>query len=573
MATSNHKTRIRLLIGGIFLVTLIFGGRLFFLQIVEGADYGELADRQYLRSARTFFDRGSIYFSDRDGSLVPAATLKQEFLVTMNPQLVNSPGATYDFLVKELTDLKKDEFLDLMKGERMYAEIADGVPKTVADNIMELDLKGVYVYKEKRRFYPAQRMASHVLGFMAYRGENYTGIYGLEKEYNKVLSHEEQGSFASFFAEIFLGFGDGVSAGVIGEGEVILSIEPMVQRTVEDKLKETIDKWQADAGGVIVMDPLTGEIIAMAALPDFHPGEKQLDIKSLPNPLVERVFEMGSIVKPLTMAAGINEGLVNANTTYYDSGQVVLNNRVIKNHDKISHGTVTMQEVINNSLNTGAVFVMQKLGKERFRDYFLEGYGLGDKTGVDLPGEVSSLVDNIKSRREVEYATASFGQGIALSPIAMTRAFGVLASGGKLVTPHVVKSIKYDIGVTKDVEVEIVKSDVISKKTTEEITQMLVKAVDGSLQGGTAKLAHYAVAAKTGTAQMSKGDGGGYYADRYLHSFAGYYPAYNPKFVTFMYLVNPRQGRYSSDTLTEPFMSTAEFLLNYYEVSPDRAGS
>lgn len=568
----NHSQVVRIRLIGIvvILVTLILGAKLFFLQIWSNEFYAAQADRQYLKSAHTFFDRGSIYFTNKAGNKVPAATLKQEFLITMNPQLIKNPSDTFNLITKHLPELSEPKFLDLADDkERAYAEIATEVGKTAADAIKALDLKGVYIVKEKKRFYPAEHLASHVLGFMAFRGDDYTGIYGLEREFNKVLAHKEQGSFASFFAEVFLGLGSGITGGIVGEGDVILSLEPVVQHTVETILKEAVDKWGADAGGVIVMDPHTGQIISMAALPNFHPGERQSDITALPNPLVENVFEMGSIVKPLTLAAAIDAGLVNSNTTFFDPGFIELNGRKIMNHDKRSHGLVTMQEVINQSLNTGAVFMMQKLGQARFRDYFLNRYGLGEKTNIDLPSEVPNLVKNLSSNREIEFATASFGQGIALSPISITRAFAVLASGGNLIEPHIVSSIDYNIGVEKKVEPKIIKQGVLSKKAIEETTAVMVKAVDESLLGGTVSLPYYSVAAKTGTAQISTGRSG-YDENKYLHSFAGYYPAYNPRFVTFMYLINPKGVQYSSDTLSKPFMETAEFLLNYYEVSPDR---
>ena len=570
MARQPHVIRIRIIGTLIILFTILLGGRLFFLQVVYGQDYADRADRQYLRSARTFFDRGSIYFTDKKDQRVPAATLKQEFLITMNPQLINDSSKTYKLLKPHLPDLIESKFIDGADNkDKVYAEVATAVGKTVADSIIALDLKGIYVHKEKKRFYPTDRTASHVLGFMAYRDDIYTGIYGLERGYNKVLSHREQGSFASFFAEVFLGLGSGLVGGIVGEGDLILSIEPVVQHTVENTLKEAAEKWGAESGGVIVMDPNTGRIISMAAWPDFHPGEKITNIQVLPNPLVERVFEVGSIVKPLTLAAGIDAGVVNSNTTYYDQGFVELSGKTIRNHDKISHGTVSMQEMINKSLNTGAVFVMQKIGRNRFRDYFLDDYGFGGRTGIDLPGEVPSLVGNLKGNVEVEFATASFGQGLALSPIAITRAFGVLASGGNLMQPQVVKSIKYNIGVEKEMEPVITKENVLSKRAIEETTEVMVEAVDTALMGGALSLPYYSVAAKTGTAQISDGRGG-YFNNKFLHSFAGYYPAYKPRFVTFMYLIDPKGVQYSSDTLARPFMDTAEFLLNYYEVSPDR---
>jgi len=280
------------------------------------------------------------------------------------------------------------------------------------------------------------------------------------------------------------------------------------------------------------------------------------------------VFEMGSIIKPLTMASGLDAGVVTADTTYNDKGYVVFDGSRIENYDGKGRGVVPMQEVLNQSLNTGVAFVMQKLGKDRFRKYFLS-LGLGEETGIDLPGEVGGLVGNLQSKRDVEYVTASFGQGIATTPIATVRALSALGNGGKLITPHIVTKIDYKGGMSDMVSYNDTER-VFKPETSEEITRMLVEVVDKALLGGKVKMKNYSIAAKTGTAQIAREGGGGYYKDKYLHSFFGYFPAYNPKFLVFLYVVNPRGVRYASHTLTYPFMNITKFLINYYDIPPDR---
>ena len=231
-----------------------------------------------------------------------------------------------------------------------------------------------------------------------------------------------------------------------------------------------------------------------------------------------------------------------------------------------------MQEVLDESLNTGAVYVMQKLGKDRFRDYMTR-YGLGEETGIDLPGEVrgslKNLDENAKNKRMVEYATAAFGQGISMTPIETARALAVLANQGKIVTPYVVKEINYAVGFSRTTVTDDAKP-ILKPETSETITRMLVHVVDNSLLGGTVKMKNYSIAAKTGTAQMAREDGKGYYDDRYLHTFFGYFPAYNPRFIVFLYTQYPKEVKYAAYTLTEPFMNIAKFLINYYNIPPDR---
>ncbi|MFA6565404.1 MAG: penicillin-binding transpeptidase domain-containing protein [Candidatus Paceibacterota bacterium] len=320
------------------------------------------------------------------------------------------------------------------------------------------------------------------------------------------------------------------------------------------------------------MNPKTGEIYAMETLPTFDPNDvsQEKDVSVFNNPLVESTYEMGSVVKPLVMAAGIDSGKVTPKTTYDDDfGYVVVDKKKISNYDGRGRGqNIPMQEVLNQSLNTGMVFVMKQMGRETFAKY-MNAYALGETAMMDLPGEVPGNIENLKSPRMVESATASFGQGISLTPIGITRALSSLGNGGLLIQPHLLKRTIYPAGISKDFAAAD-GTRILKKETSEEITRMLVTVVDKALLGGTVKLPNYSIAAKTGTAQMSKGAGGGYYDDRYLHSFFGYFPAYDPKFLVFLYVLNPRGEEYASHTLTEPFMELAKFLLTYYEVPPDR---
>jgi cell division protein FtsI/penicillin-binding protein 2 len=225
-----------------------------------------------------------------------------------------------------------------------------------------------------------------------------------------------------------------------------------------------------------------------------------------------------------------------------------------------------MQDVLSQSLNVGAAHVESILGNKKFAEYMF-GFGLNEKTGIDLPNEGKNMVDTLNRSNAVDFATAAFGQGIALTPISTIRALAVIANGGVLVSPHVVKQIDYKIGITKDIS-PVTNRRVIKRATSEEVTRMLTYSVDKVLVNGTLRIPNYSVAAKTGTAQIAKN--GSYVDNEVLHSFIGYFPSYNPKFIILLYTVNPKGVKYGSETLSEPFMDMVKFLINYYEVPPDR---
>jgi len=550
-------------------VSILLVGNLYLVQIVRGSVYRERAERQYARPNQDLWDRGAIFFTTRTGQQVSAASLKTGFTLAIVPKAIQDPQELATALAKYMP-LDRPEFLTKAeKSTDPYEELARRLPLDVADKISEEKLKGVSLYKERWRFYPGEKLAAHVLGFVGFDGNLLTGRSGLERYYNDVLARDSSDLKKNFFAEIFSDVKQAIGTAHT-EGDLITSIEPTVQGFLESTLLELQTTFTAKQVGGIVMDPQTGRIYAMALAPTFDPNEyaKEIDPSRFRNSLVENVYEVGSIIKPVTMAAGIDAGVVTASSTYYDAGFLTLDGKTISNFDGKGRGTVDMQEVLSQSLNTGAATVALKLGKDRFREYFKQ-FGLGEETGIDLPAEAAGLVSNLASGRDIELATASYGQGIALTPIQTIRALAALGNGGYLVTPHVVTDIKYKVGFTRSVEGDE-RRQVVDGKTSEEITRMLVKVVDTALLKGSYKMPQHSIAAKTGTGLIADPKGGGYYTDRFLHSFFGYFPAYNPQFIVFLYAVEPQGVAYASGSLTMPFMKIAKFLINYYEIPPDR---
>ena len=569
----KEKNISRLRIVSIFIVLVVIAlvSRLYYVQIIYGDEFSDRADRQYMRPSQNLFDRGSIFFKDKDGRLISGAGIKTGFTVALNPSILENASSTYQALQPILTIDKEMFFKRAGKSEDPYEEIAHHISIDVAEKIQELDITGLRVYKDQWRFYPGNSLASQTLGFVAFDGDVLTGVYGMERYYNDILNREGDNLYVNFFAEVFANLNKTIfSQANERAGDIVTSLEPSVQLYLESKLREIHSKWNSRLTAGIIINPQNGSIYALAVYPTFDAnnfsGEEFTSIFS--NPLVENIYEMGSIIKTLTMAAGLDSGAVTAKTTYYDHGFVDIDGYTISNFDSKGRGRVNMQEVLSQSLNTGAVFVSSEMGNDVFAKY-MKSYGIGEETGIDLPNESAGLISNLDSPRKIEYATASFGQGIAMTPIATVRALSVLANGGVLVTPHIAQVIKYRNGLSKKVSFNDGER-VIKEASSREITRMLVKVVDEALLGGTVKITNYSIAAKTGTAQIAKVDERGYYDDRFLHSFFGYFPAYDPEFLIFLYTVEPKQVRYASQTLTHPFIDTVKFLTNYYEIPPDR---
>jgi len=541
---SLKVSRISILYLLILLVAFILIYRLYSLQIVNGQYFSDLADRQYSPPSAGVFKRGSIYFQDKNKKLILGATLKTGYILAINPKNLENPKKIFKELSKVVKLDETSFFEKADKKHDSYEEILTKLDKDTADKITALNLKGVGLYKQRWRFYPGNDLACHTLGFLGYSGDKYAGRYGVERYYEDFLKREGKYSNTNFFAEIFSNMSRGLKEKK-REGDIVLGVEPFVQSFLEGELKKVVEKWKTESAVGVIMDPRDGKIYALAVNPSFNLNNiKKEDIIISENPFVENVYEMGSIIKAITMAIGLDTGAVNAETTYDDKGSIVLNGSRISNYDGRARGVVPMQEVLNQSLNLGATFVEQKTGKEKFAEYMLK-LGLGEETGIDLPNETKGLVSNLKSTREIEYATASFGQGIALTPVETVRALSTLANGGELVTPHLSIGVKNRIGLFRELLYD--KGErVFKESTSDEITRMLVEVVDKALMGGTVKMEHYSIAAKTGTAQMAKEEGRGYYDDKYLHSFFGYFPAYEPQFIILFYIVNPRGVKYAS---------------------------
>src|SRR3989338_7688172 len=563
-------TRIRLVFAIVLAGAALIIARLFFLQVVSGEYNKPQASRQQNFSQILTPRRGEIYLSDRKGNTLSLASTKEGYLLFINPQKIKEPEAVLAKL-NPLVPLERENFLKrAAKTGDPYEVVAHRLGRATALAIEELEIEGVGIVPEEWRTYPLKSLAAHVVGFLGYKDDELIGRYGLEHYFEDELRGNDGYLDADLSAGgALLELGKNLFEPPEEGHDLVLTIDPNVQVFFEKKLKSIQEKWNPSRGGGIILDPQTGKILALAAFPSFDPntyGETQ-DLATFINPMVENIFEFGSVFKPLTMAAALNERVLTPQTTYFDKGYLILDGYKIENFDRNGRGETTMQKVLEESLNTGATFAAGKLGKENMRKYFT-AYGLGEKTGVDLPGEVTGNLSNLYSKRDVEYATASFGQGVSATPLEFARSVAALANGGKIMKPYLVERIVRPGREDVITEPEVVR-EVITPETSETISKMLVKVVDDALLGGTVKFERFTSAAKTGTAQIPLKNAKGY-SEEYLHSFFGWAPGFDAKFLVFLYIEKPQGIRYASQSLTPTWQEIMQFLLTYYEVPPDR---
>lgn len=563
--------RTRILAGCFVLVALLFVARLYFLQIVHGSAYEDRANAHYVKPDPDTASRGIIYFTTKSGELVSAAVMQTGWRIAIKPDEIADATKIYDQLNTVVPIDRERFFASAGKKGDPYEEIAFRVPDDKAKQIRAQKIPGLLLVQDQWRFYPARELAAQAIGFVGYQGDKRVGVYGLEKSWQDTLLQKKDGLSVNPFAEIFSNIQAVVSTNPAAhEGSIITSIEPSVQRTLEATLEDIMGKYTPRISGGIVMNPHTGEILAMAGRPAYDPNT----YNAVANPAVfrnasvESTFEMGSIMKPLTVAKGIDKGVITPTTTYRDTGCIEKSGKKVCNSDEKAHGIVSMQIVLNQSLNTGASFVADRIGHTEFGE-FVHALELGKKTGIDLPSEAVGQIKSIDNGYDVDYASASFGQGIAVSPIAMIRALAILANDGVLPTPHMVKAIKLQNGITRSVAPDE-GARILSASSTDAVTKMLVESYDTALIGGVLKQEHYSLAAKTGTAQIAIPGGGGYYPDRILHSFFGYLPANDPQFIILLFAVEPQGEAFASATLSRPFSNLAKYLINYYSIPPDR---
>ena len=447
---------------------------------------------------------------------------------------------------------------------KVYETLFNGTQREVHPN-------GIYHSIQTYRYYPENDVASQLLGFVRSDNNSLTGNYGLAGFFDKEL--------AGVNGYLKSDIGAGSNVGILNSQEyvkpiagsdLILTIDRSIEFYACEQLKEAAQLHKSDSANLVAVDPRTGAIIAMCSWPDFDPNNYQAvtDLNVFNNPVVFQQYEPGSVFKAVTMASALNEEKITPDTTYEDKGFIMEKGwkKPINNAEAGAHGVVSMTVVLEKSLNTGAIFAMQQVGAPTFAKY-VQSFGFGVRTGIELESESSGNINNLLVKRinDLDADTASFGQSISVTPLQMLMSYAAIANGGILMKPFVVKDIVDAAGnreETKPVEVR----QVVSDKAANLLVGMLVSDVESGNSQNT-KIPGYYVAGKTGTAQIAVKNG---YGDQTIHTFIGFAPADNPKFVMLIKFDNPKDFPYADYTATPLFKTIADFMLKYYQVPKER---
>jgi len=556
--------RLKVVVGVVLVGFLVLLGRFTQLQVLSGDSYKELATAQQSQQEAKKLKRGSIFLHKKDEEVL-AATERTEYTLALSPGKILNADEVYTHITKFIPLTRAEFDKDIADRSDPFVPLKDHVSANERDAMMSGMPKGIVFADAETRYYPGGELAAHVLGFFGDTKNGKSGRYGVEQFYNSTLQ-EATTSAASWWSS----FIDTSTWYHAGGRDIVLTIDVGAQQQTEHVLAAMMARTKGTAGGILVYEPSTGRILSLAASPTFNPNTyyETKDIRAFVNPMVQNTYELGSVFKPLTMSMAIDAHAVTPETTYNDMGFRIIDTERISNFDGKGRGVIPMQRILAESLNTGAVFLAEKMGKSTFASY-IDKLKLKERTGVDLAGEASGDFSNMKdSPRFIETATASFGQGTGMTPLALASALGAIANHGELMTPYVVDEVRGEMG---EVEKHLPKSrgQVFSPEATQTVTQMLVKVLDESEALKSAVIPGYTQAVKTGTAQMAERGGGGY-KDAYLHSFFGYAPAYQPRFLVFLFVERPQGFQYANQSLTPSYAAMMKFLLTYYEVPPDR---
>lgn len=553
----------------LFLAAII--GRLFVLQVINRDFYVKAAENRHGLEISLLPTRGSIYFNDlkSPGNYYPLAINRFVYTVFSDPALVKDAQSAAKILSKKLELDETEVKSKLTAPGSRYEILKKRVSAEVVDQLKLENIAGISFEKESYRYYPEGELAGQEIGYyrLDENGES-RGYYGLEGYFDDLLAgktgklsaeHGAGGGWLALLPRKLEPAQDGA--------DLYLTIDRTIEAYACEKLKEGVEEYGAVSGTVIILDPRNGAILAMCNEPSFDPNyyNQVKDLRLFNNNAIFTAYEPGSVMKAMTMSAALDTDKITPETTYVDTGSVKYGGYTIRNAANKVYGEQNMTGVLKESINTGAIFAAERVGLEAFKKY-LSDFGFGVLTGVEMDKESTGNLDSLNKKSDIYLATASFGQGITVTPIQLLAAYGAIANKGKLFKPYVVAETVYPSGYREEKKAEFVRQ-VISERNAKLLSGMLTVVVREG-HGKAAQVPGYYIAGKTGTAQIP-GPSGKYIEGATEQTFIGFGPVDDPRFVILVKYNSP-QRQYAEYTAVPTFGKIAKFLLQYLEVPPGK---
>ncbi|MFH1994784.1 MAG: penicillin-binding protein 2 [Nitrospinota bacterium] len=562
--SSGNVVRQRKIIlsGGFFVVIfLVIAWRLFQVHIVWHDKLLKFSAPQYSKTIYKRPDRGTIF--DREGREM-AVTIEAESLF-VRPFMVENVDLTASKLSKAL-GISKEKIKRDLSGDKRFVWIDRQISPEVANKVRKLNLKGVDFLNEGRRYYPSRELGARSIGFV---GIDNQGLAGIEYYYDSYIrsAPKKIRTDLDLFNNLFEGEeqdGGNELKGI----DLVLTMDKVIQHFAEHELRKQVKATNAVGGVVIVMDPMTGEVLAMADQPQFNPNEyDSYDKRLWSNKAVSHTFEPGSTFKVLLAAASIDSGLMKpTDTVYCENGEYRVGGLNIHEAHNKKYQDLTIKDVLAKSSNIGAVKIGEILESDQFYNY-MQRFGIGSKTGIDLPAESNGLFRSIDRWTSSSLPAMSFGQELSVTPMQLITAVSAVANGGLLLKPRVVKGLSKEGHMVKTFNTEVVRR-AISQDTSRIMTDLLENVVrEGT--GSRAAISGFRVAGKTGTSQKSKVDGGGYSSDKFIATFVGYFPAEAPRIAILVMIDEPQKEFYGGVVAAPVFKNIAERTAGYLNMVPD----
>lgn len=580
LPASNYQSRIKVIYGCIAVVMAIFLIRLFYIQVIRYDHYRQAALKSQLKHYEVPAERGTIYAHDGK-NIVPLVLNEKKYTLFADPKFINDTSQKAEAIVKIIGgDSTKIKSLLETKDTR-YVIIAKKLSREQSDKIAKLNFNGLGTREEQYRTYPEGGLAAQALGFVNDDGQ---GQYGIEEYSNQRLTGQP-GQLRAITDARGVPLVANKSNLVIDPragDKLTLTLDLNMQRQVEQILKAGVERAESQSGSAVIINAKTGAIVAMANYPSYDPSKLQdiIDLSLLNNQAVSSPLEVGSIMKPLTTAAALSQGVINKNTSYYDPAKIKIDDALITNvAEDGGPQQRTIQDYLKFSLNTGAVYLLQQIGggqinkqsRDTWNDYMVNRYGFSQKTGVEQAGELAGYVPNPDKGDglNVVYANTAFGQGMTATMLQMAAAYAAIVNGGKYYQPHIIESITDNQGKQTKPAPKMVRQTV-SAQVSRDMVDLLEGVVNSNhVLYGLNKLPEgYRIGGKTGSAQVAKPTGG-YYEDQFIGTFAGFVGGDQPEYIIVDRVNNPRIKGFAGAASAAPiFSNLAMMLINNYGVTP-----